>query len=211
MSPIAMPITNPAIPTYRISEGSIIETVLTNRLDGTFAGPVNCLVTTAVYAPDRQRLLIPAGTRALGEARPVNALGQSRLAVVFHRLLFANGARVDLESFHGLNQIGETGLHDYVDQHYKQIFGASLALGAIAGFAQAPTAVGLGATVFDIYRQSAATSVAQSSTHILDRFLNLLPTVIIREGHRIKIYLSNDLELPEYRDTLVDPIPGGRP
>src|SRR5262249_49559902 len=69
---------------YRVTEGTVIETVLTNRLDGTFAGPVICLVTTAVYAPDHQHLLIPAGARALGEARPVTTFGQSRLAVTFH-------------------------------------------------------------------------------------------------------------------------------
>jgi type IV secretory pathway VirB10-like protein len=188
----------PDVPTYRIPEGTIIETVLTNRLDGTYAGPVNCLVTTAVYAPDRQHLLIPAGARVLGEAKAVNTFGQSRLAVVFHRLMLPDGARVDLESFHGLNQIGETGLRDQVDRHYAQIFGASLAVGAIAGFAHGQAALlpgGLDATALDAYRQGAASNLAQSSAHILDRFLNLLPTVTIREGHRIKIYLSNDLEL----------------
>jgi type IV secretory pathway VirB10-like protein len=191
--------------TYRIPEGTIIETVLTNRLDGTYAGPVNCLVTTAVYAPDRQHLLIPAGARVLGEAKAVNTFGQSRLAIVFHRLLLPNGARIDLESFHGLNQIGETGLRDQVDRHYAQIFGASLAVGAIAGFAHGQASLvpggpgGFDATAIDAYRQGAASSLAQSSAHILDRFLNLLPTVTIREGHRIKVYLSNDLELPAYR------------
>jgi type IV secretory pathway VirB10-like protein len=201
-SPPARPSSAPAppdAPTYRIPEGTIIETVLTNRLDGTYAGPVNCLVTTAVYAPDRQHVLIPAGARVLGEAKAVNTFGQSRLAVVFHRLLLPNGARIDLESFHGLNQIGETGLRDQVDRHYAQIFGASLAVGAIAGFAHGQASVGPGgfdATALDAYRQGAASSLAQSSAHILDRFLNLLPTVTIREGHRIKIYLSNDLELP---------------
>jgi type IV secretion system protein VirB10 len=189
--------------TYRISEGAIIETVLTNRLDGTFAGPVNCLVTTPVYAEDRQHLLIPAGARALGDAVAVNAFGQSRLAVAFHRLLLANGRRIDLQSFHGLNQIGETGLQDLVNQHYAQIFGASLAIGAIAGLAQMHSTAGLDVTAFDAYRQGGAASLAQSSAHILDRFLNVLPTVTIREGHRIKIYLANDLDVPEYRDGVI--------
>ena len=115
-------------------------------------------------------------------------------------MLLPNGRRVDLEAFHGLNQIGETGLRDQVDRHYAEIFGASLAVGAIAGLAQAQTSVGLDASALDVYRQGAATSLAQSSARILDRFLNLLPTVTIREGHRIKVYLSNDLELPAYRD-----------
>ena len=198
---------------YEIPEGTIIETVLTNRLDGTYAGPVNCLVTTAVYAPDHEHVLIPAGARVLGDARAVTTFGQSRLAVVFHRVLLPNGARIDLQAFHGLNQIGETGLRDQVDRHYAQIFGASLAVGAIAGLAQAQTSVGLDATALDAYRQGAAANLAQSSARILDRFLNLLPTVTIREGHRIKVYLSNDLEVPAYRDDQPTPRPrttGGR-
>lgn len=186
---------------YTLAEGTILETVLTNRLEGAFAGPVNCLVTTAAYAPDTQHLLIPAGSRVLGEARPVTAFGQARLAVVFHRLLLPNGARVDLHEFHALNQGGDVGLQDEVNRHYAQIFGASLAVGAIAGLAQAQTAVGLDASSLDVYRQGAAANLAQSSARILDRFLNLLPTVTIREGHRVKVYLSNDLELPEYRES----------
>jgi len=194
---------------YRLYEGTVIDTVLTNRLDGTFSGPVNCLVSVPVYAADHQHLVIPAGSRVLGEARAVNAFGQSRLAVVFHRVLLPDGTSIDLNGFHGLNQVGDLGLQDQVDRHYGQIFGTSLAIGALAGFAQAQTSVGLDATGFDAYRQGAAANVSQSSMRVLDRFLNLLPTVTIREGHRIKVYLSNDLELPAYREA--PRMTGGRP
>jgi type IV secretion system protein VirB10 len=193
-------------PRYRLLEGTVIETVLTNRLDGTFTGPVNCLVSVPVYASDTQHLLIPAGARVLGESRAVNTFGQSRLAVAFHRILLPNGLRVDLRGFHGLNQAGDLGLQDVVDRHYAQIFGTSLAIGAIAGFAQGGTSAGFDQTGLDAYRQGIASSVSQSSLRILDRFLNLLPTVTIREGHRIKVYLANDLALPAYRSS-----PGGRP
>jgi type IV secretory pathway VirB10-like protein len=195
--------------TYRLLEGTFIDTVLTNRLDGTFTGPVNCLVSVPVYASDQQHLVIPAGSRVLGEARAVNTFGQSRLAVLFHRVILPNGTHVDLNGFHGLNQVGDLGLQDQVDHHYAQIFGVSLAIGAIAGLAQAQSTVGLDATALDAYRQGVAANVSQSSARILDRFLNRLPTVTIREGHRIKVYLSNDLELPLYRDTLTTT--GGRP
>lgn len=194
-------------PQYTLFEGSIIETVLTNRLDGTFNGPVNCLVSVPVYAADH--LVIPAGARVLGEALAVNTFGQTRLAVTFHRVILPNGRHVDLDAFRGLNQIGELGLRDHVNRHYAQIFGVSLALGAIAGFAQGQSSIGLEATAIDAYRQGAAASVSQTSARVLDRFLNLLPTVTIREGHRIKVYLSSDLELPAYRDPLR--VTGGRP
>jgi type IV secretion system protein TrbI len=197
-------------PRYRLLEGTLIDTVLTNRLDGTFTGPVNALVSVPVYASDQQHLVIPAGSRVLGEARAVNTFGQSRLAVLFHRVILPDGTHVDLNGFHGLNQVGDLGLQDQVDHHYAQIFGVSLAIGAIAGFAQAQsTVVGLDATGLDSYRQGVAANVSQSSARILDRFLNRFPTVTIREGHRIKVYLSNDLELPAYRDTLHTT--GGRP
>jgi type IV secretory pathway VirB10-like protein len=194
-------------PRYRLLEGTFIEVVLTNRLDGTFDGPVNGLVSVPVYASEH--LVIPAGARVLGEARAVNTFGQSRLAVVFHRILLPNGMSLDLDRFRGLNQVGDLGLRDQVDRHYAQIFGASLAIGVVAGFAQGQSAVGLDATALDAYRQGAAANVSQSSARILDRFLNLLPTVTIREGHRIKVYLSNDLELPAYPAALR--LPGDRP
>jgi type IV secretory pathway VirB10-like protein len=192
-------------PRYTLFEGTFIDTVLTNRLDGTFNGPVNCLVSVPVYAADH--LVIPAGARVLGEARAVSSFGQSRLAVTFHRVLFPNGEDLSLDQFQGLNQVGDLGLHDHVDRHYAQVFGVSIALGIIGGLAQGRSAVGLDATGVDTYRQGVAASVAQSSTRVLDRFLNLLPTVTIREGHRVKVILSQDLSLPAYA---FGPIRGGR-
>lgn len=183
---------------FRLFEGTIIETVLTNRLDASFSGPVNSLVTTPVYAPDHQTLLIPQGTRVLGEVRKVETASQQRIAVTFHRLVMPNGFSVSLDQFHGLNQVGETGLRDQVNHHYLQIFGASLAIGAIAGLSQANTRFGVDASAVDAYRQGMASSLSQSSLHILDHYLNVLPTFTVREGHRIKVYLSQDLKLPAY-------------
>ncbi len=183
---------------HRLFEGTALETVLTNRLDGDFSGPVNCMVTTGVYSHDGQHLLIPQGSRVLGEVRKLETFGQQRLAVFFHRLIMPDGYSVSLDKFQGLNQIGETGLRDQVNHHYLQVFGVSLAIGAIAGLAQANTRAGFDVTAADAYRQGVATSLSQSSLNILDRYLNVLPTFTIREGHRVKVYLSNDLLLPAY-------------
>jgi type IV secretion system protein VirB10 len=173
--------------------------VLLNRLDGTFAGPVSCLVTTPVYSRDRQTILIPAGARVLGAASPVQSWGDSRLAVSFHRLLMPDGHSYNLDQFKGLDQIGETGLRDDINHHYLQIFGASIAIGALSGLAQYNTRSGIGVGSFgDEYRQTAGVSLANSSTRVLDRYLNVLPTITIREGYRIKVYLTNDLALPAY-------------
>jgi type IV secretory pathway VirB10-like protein len=185
---------------YVVFEGTVFETVLINRLEGQFSGPVECLLTNDVYSHDRQHLLIPAGTKILGETRKVDAFGQIRLAVVFHRLIMPDGFSVSLDQFKGLDQIGSTGLKDQVNNHYLRIFGTSLAIGALGAVAEAGTGGALTNSNTDLMRQGFAASTAQSAAQILDRFLNILPTVTIREGHRVKIYLSNDLALPDYQN-----------
>ena len=73
-----------------------------------------------------------------------------------------------------------------------------MAIGAIGAVAQGGTAGPLTASGTDVMRQGFAQSTAQSSAQILNKFLNILPTVTIREGHRVKVYLSSDLALPDY-------------
>jgi type IV secretory pathway VirB10-like protein len=179
-------------------EGTVLETVLLNRLSGDFNGPVECLVTNDIYSHDRQHLLIPSGTKVLGEAKRVEAFGQTRLAVAFHRLIMPDGYSVSLDQFKGMNQIGDTGLRDKVNNHYFKIFGASLAVGAIGGIAEPGSGGVLTQSGTQSIQQGVGESMGQTSQRILDKFLNILPTVTIREGHRVKIYLSGDLALPDY-------------
>ena len=184
--------------TYILFEGTILESVLLTRLDGQFTGPVECLLTDDVYSHDRQHLLVPAGSKMLGESRKVDAFGQTRLAVLFHRLIMPDGFSLGLDQFKGLNQAGDAGLRDQVNNHYLRIFGVSLAIGALGAVAQSGTAGPLTASGTDVMRQGFAQSTAQSSAQILNKFLNTLPTVTIREGHRVKVYLSGDLAVPDY-------------
>jgi type IV secretion system protein VirB10 len=183
---------------YVIFEGTILETVLLNRLNGDFNGPVECLVTNDIYSHDRQHVLIPSGAKVLGEARRVDAFGQARLAVAFHRLIMPDGYSVSLDQFKGMNQIGNIGLRDQVNNHYLKIFGASLAIGAIGGVAEARSGAVLTQSGTQSVQQGIGEGLGQTSQRILDKFLNILPTVTIREGHRVKIYLSGDLAVPDY-------------
>src|SRR6185369_93278 len=153
---------------YRILAGNVIETVLLNRINSDFSGPVNCLVTSPLYSHDRQRILIPEGSKVLGEAQKLAALGQKRVAVAFHRLLMPDGFSVNLDQFKGLNQIGETALRDKVNNHYLRIFGMSAALGLISGFANRGVSYyGPGSSGTDVYRAGVADSLSQSSQRIL--------------------------------------------
>jgi type IV secretion system protein TrbI len=183
---------------YVLFEGTVIQAVLVNRLEGSFAGPVTCMVTNNVYSHDRQHLLIPAGAKVFGEAKKVDTFGQARLAVAFHRLLMPDGYSVDLDQFAGLGQEGATALKDKVNNHYAKIFGASLAVGILGGVAELGTGGVLTAGGGDLIRQGFGMGMATSGEQIMNRFLNQMPTVTIREGTRVKIYLSNDLLLPDY-------------
>lgn len=189
-------------PMHRILEGTVVDAVLTNRLDGSVAAPVNCLVTDAVYSHNGEQVLIPAGARMLGETKPVQAFGETRLAVTFHRLVMPDGSTYSLDQNAGLNQAGDAGLHDQVNQHYWSTFGTAAAVGLISGLAQfvgtAGVAGGNGNRTV-VIAGGAADAASQASAQTMNRFLNRLPTVTIREGHRVKVYLTSDLELPAYQ------------
>jgi type IV secretion system protein TrbI len=187
---------------YLVYEGSVLDTVLMNRLDGDAVGPVKVLVSNPLYSHDHQHVIIPEGTVALGEAKKIGAAGfgqQRRMAVVFHRLLMPDGYSVDLDQFQGLDQIGQEGLKDKVNNHYLQIFGTSIALGVVAGASQITQGGGTITTSgSQAFTNGAAASVSQSAATILDRFIQIPPTITIREGHRVKVYFTQDLLLPAY-------------
>ena len=172
----------------RIHEGSFLEAVLITQLTGDFPGPVLATVSVPFYSADRQRVLIPRGSRVVGTARAVQDPDQSRLAVAFHRLIMPDGSWIDLE-FTGLNQAGEGALRDQVDRHYFSTFAAAGAVGVVSGLALA------GGSPFGL-RAGVGQGLGQSATSILDRFLNRLPTLTIRAGHRLRIWFTSDVLVP---------------
>jgi type IV secretion system protein VirB10 len=153
-----------------------------------------------VYSHDGQYVVIPAGSRVLGETKPVQTFGETRLAVAFNRLILPDGRTYPLDQFMGLNEIGDAGLRDKVNQHYRSTFGASAAVGLISGFAQF-----LGTAAFNgdgdrtvIVAGNVGDATAQATAQTMNRYLNRAPTITVREGHRVKIYVTSDVELPAY-------------
>ena len=187
---------------YVIYEGTTLDTVLMNRLNGDAPGPVKVLVSNPVYSHDRQHVLIPAGTVVLGEARAIGSpeIGhQRRMALVFHRMIMPDGYSVDLDKFLGLGQSGAVGVKGKVNNHYLKIFGTSIALGVIAGAGQIEEGGGIISTSgSQAFATGASANISQSATSVLDRFLDIPPTITVREGQRIKVYFTQDLLLPAY-------------
>ena len=184
---------------HALRAGDFLEAVLTNRLSGDFSGPVDAMVSADVYDRTRQHMLVPGGTRAVGEASRVEDWGQSRLAVSFRALVFPDGRAVTLGMSPGLNQMGETGLRDRIDRHYPSAIAAAGAVGVLAGLSQAVSPQEMLVSRLGSARVSTGSGLSRAAERILDRYINRLPKVTIREGHRIRIYLTEDLTLPVYR------------
>ena len=184
----------------RIYEGSFLEAVLVTELSGEFPGPVLANVSVPFYSADRQRVLIPRGARVVGTVAAVSGADQERLAVAFHRILWPDGRSVSLE-FNGLNQIGESALKDEVDRHYFSMFAAAGAVGILSGL----TAIGANpyAGGRQGFQAGASQGLGEGAVRILDRFLNRLPTITIRAGHRLRIWFTGDVLVPP------EPLPTG--
>ena len=172
----------------RIHEGRFLEAVLVTQLSGEFPGPVLAMVSVPLYSADRQRVLIPRGARVVGTAQAVETQDQSRLAVAFHRLLLPDGSWIDLE-FTGLNQVGESALRDRVNRRYLSTFAAAGAVGALSGLTLA------GASPYGL-RAGVGQGLGGSATSMLDRYLNRLPEITIRAGHRLRIWFTSDVLVP---------------
>ena len=177
----------------RIYEGSFLEAALVSQLSGDFPGPVLAVVSVPFYSADRQRILVPRGTRVVGTAQAVANQDQARLAVSFHRLIYPDGRWISLQ-FHGLNQLGEGALKDQVNRHYFSMFVAVGAVGVLGGLTAArgnPYEGGVAG-----FRAGAGQGLGQAATRILDRFLNRLPTITIRAGHRLRVWFTSDVLVP---------------
>ena len=172
----------------RIHGGTFLEAVLLTQLSGEFPGPVLAMVSAPLYSADRQRVLIPRGARVVGAARAVQDRDQTRLAVAFHRLLLPDGSWIDLE-FTGLNQVGESALRDQVNRRYLSTFAAAGAVGALSGLTLA------GASPYGL-RAGVGQGLGGSATSMLDRYLNRLPEITIRAGHRLRVWLTSDVLVP---------------
>ncbi len=189
---------------YRVFEGTVLEGVVTNHVDGGMAGPVLLMLTTDYYSHDRQNLLLPQGTRLIGTVTAVGNQQQHRLAVVFHRAVCPDGFSIDIDKYAGLDQIGTTGLATKVDHGYLQAFAAAAAIGGLGGLAQIGNS-GSVLTPDAQIRNGISSQTSQEGEQVLNHFLNRLPIITLKEGSRARVYIGKDILIPSYADHRVNP------
>ncbi len=192
---------------YRMFEGTVLEGVVTNRIDGEFKGPIIVMMTTDYYSHDHQQLLLPQGTRLIGEVQNVSSGQQRKLFAAFHRAVCPDGFSVDLDNFAGLDPLGTTGLASKVNNHYFSTFAAAAAIGGLGGLAQIGNG-GVGIIGGDpgvMIRDGISEQTGQEAEQILNRFLNRLPVITLKEGSRARVYIGRDILIPAYVDHRVSP------
>jgi type IV secretory pathway VirB10-like protein len=189
---------------YRLFEGTVLEGVVTNHIDGGFSGPIMVSLTTDLYSHDHQQLLLPQGTRLLGDVQSVGNAQQRKMFVTFHRAICPDGFSLEFAKYIGLDQIGTTGLATKVDHGYLQAFAAAAAIGGLGGLAQ----IGNNGSVLEPSTQIRNGISEQSATEgeqVLNHFLNRLPIITLKEGSRARVYIGTDLLIPAYAEHRVDP------
>lgn len=189
---------------YRVFEGTVLEGVVTNHVDGGFSGPVILDLTTDLYSHDHQQLLLPQGTRILGSVQSVGDAQQRKLFVTFHRAICPDGFSLEFAKYIALGQIGTTGLATNVDHGYLRTFAAAAVVGGLGGLAQ----IGNDGNVLSPSTQIRNGISAQSATEgmqVLNHFLNRLPVITLKEGSRARVYIGTDLLIPSYAEHRVNP------
>jgi len=189
---------------YRVFEGTVLEGVVTNHIDGGLSGPVMLNLTTDLYSHDHQQLLLPQGTRLLGTVQSVGSAQQRKMFVTFHRAICPDGFSLEFGKFLALDQIGTTGLATNVDHGYLQAFAAAAAVGGLGGLAQ----IGNSGSVLSPSTQIRNGISAQSATEgeqVLNHFLDRLPVITLKEGSRARVYIGTDLLIPSYAEHRVNP------
>jgi type IV secretory pathway VirB10-like protein len=189
---------------YRVFEGTVLEGVVTNHIDGGFSGPIMVSLTTDLYSHDHQQLLLPQGTRFLGDVQSVGNAQQRKMFVTFHRAICPDGFSLEFAKYIGLDQIGTTGLATKVNHGYFEAFAAAAAIGGLGGLAQ----IGNNGSVLDPsteIRNGISEQSAVEGEQMLNHFLNRLPIITLKEGSRARVYIGTDLLIPSYAEHRVNP------
>ncbi len=189
-------VTEPASP-FVLQTGSVIPAALITGIRSDLPGQITAQVTQHIYdSPTGNILLVPQGTRLIGEYDNGVAFGQRRVLLVWTRLIFPNGRSIVLERQPGAATDGYAGLEDGVDYHWWDLIKA-------AGLSTL-LAAGAELTMDDedrliaAIRSGAQDTINDAGQQIIQRQLQVAPTLTIRPGFPVRVIVTRDLVLEPY-------------
>lgn len=189
----------PASP-YVVQAGTVIPAALITGLRSDLPGQITAQVTERVYdSPTGKFLLIPQGAKLIGQYDSSVAYGQRRVLLTWTRLIMPNGASIVLERQPGADAAGYAGLEDEVDNHWDMLIkGAALStllsIGAEAG------TTGSENSLIQAIRRGGSNSASQTGQLLVQRQLNVQPTLTIRPGFPVRVLVTRDLRLAPYKE-----------
>jgi type IV secretion system protein TrbI len=194
--------TAPASP-YVVQAGNIIPASLISGIRSDLPGQITAQVTENIHdSPSGRFLLIPQGARLIGVYDSQVAFGQSRVLLVWTRLIMPNGRSIVLERQPGADTAGYAGLEDAVDNHWGALFKAaalSTLLGVGSELGAGSDANGNNAGIVQALRRGSSDSLNQTGQKVVQRNLNIQPTLTIRPGFPVRVIVNRDLVLEPYR------------
>ncbi len=178
-----------------IAQGKMINGILETAIHSDLPGMVRAITSEDVYSFDSSTLLIPKGARLVGQYRSGIRQGQSRVFVIWNRMIRPDGASIDLGSI-GTDALGRSGLEGEVDSHFMERFGSSVLLSIIDG------ALAAGVSAIDnddasTVSLNGSSDFSRSSEIALENSINIKPTIHIDQGKRIKIFVGKDLDFSD--------------
>jgi type IV secretory pathway VirB10-like protein len=187
---------------YVVQAGNVISASLITGIRSDLPGQVTAQVTENVFdSPSGRFLLIPPGSRLIGTYDSQVAFGQSRVLLVWTRLILPNGRSILLERQPGADTAGYAGLEDEVDNHWGALFKAAL-LSTLLGVGSelgSTTGTGNNGDIIQALRRGSSDSLNQTGQKAVQRNLNIQPTLTIRPGFPVRVIVNRDLVLEPYR------------
>jgi len=182
---------------YVVQAGNIIPASLITGIRSDLPGQITAQVTENVFdSPTERFLLIPQGARLIGIYDSQVAFGQSRVLLVWTRLIMPNGRSIVLERQPAANAAGYSGLEDKVDNHFGLLFEAAL-LSTLLSELGTTSGTGSNSAGITALRQGSSDSLNQTGQKVVQRNLNIQPTLTIRPGFQVRVIVNRDLVLQD--------------
>jgi len=188
----------PASPNI-LQAGAVIAAALVTGIRSDLPGQITAQVTENVYdSPTGRILLVPQGTRLIGQYDNGVGFGQRRVLLVWNRLILPNGRSIVLERQPGADAEGYAGLEDGVDYHWWDLAKAA-ALSTLLGVG-AELATDDNDRLVQAIRDGGQSTINDAGQQIVRRQLNIAPTLTIQPGFPVRVIVTRDLVLEPYGD-----------
>lgn len=181
-----------------LQAGSVIPAALLTGIRSDLPGQITAQVTQNIYdSPTGRTLLIPQGARLIGQYDNAVAFGQSRVLFVWNRLIFPNGNSIVLERQPGTDNAGFAGVQDKVDYHWWSLTKAA-ALSTLLSVGTELATDDNDDRLVRAIRNGAQGTFNDAGQKIVDRQLNIAPTLTVRPGFPIRVIITRDIVLEPY-------------